>query len=70
MKGEDRFKEKALHLLEELPPEKNNIIDHWKILGPEPASAYQSQALLQLKNNYCNAKKCMSCAIGNAILSF
>lgn len=68
-KGEDRFKEKSLQLLEEIKPEKNNIIDNWKKLGLEPATAYQTQAMLQLKNNYCDTKKCMNCAIGNAILT-
>jgi len=68
-KGDERYKEKALQLLEELKPEKNNIMDKWKSLGFEATSAYQSQALLHLKNNYCKAKKCMSCAIGNAVLN-
>jgi hypothetical protein len=68
-KSEEHFKEKALQLLEELKPEKNNIIEKWKELGLEPASAYQTQALLHLKNNYCKAKKCINCAIGNSILN-
>ncbi len=68
-KGEDLYKEKAIRLLEELNPEKNNIIDEWKKLGLDPVSAYQSQALLHLKNNYCKTLKCMSCSIGNAVLN-
>ena len=68
-KGDERYKEKALQLLEELEPEKNTIIDKWKQLGLEANSAYQSQALLHLKNNYCKNKKCMNCAIGNAVLN-
>ena len=68
-KGDDSFKERALQLLEELKPEKNNIIDKWNSLGVEPQSAYQTQALIHLKNNYCKTKKCMSCAVGNSVLS-
>jgi hypothetical protein len=68
-KGEDRFKEKALQLLEELKPEKNSITEKWKGLGIDPVSAYQSQALLHLKNNYCNNQNCMNCAIGNVVLN-
>ena len=67
-KKEDRFKEKALQFLEELKPEKNSIISKWQELGIEPTSAYQTQALLQLKNEYCKNKRCLECAIGSAIL--
>lgn len=68
LKGEDPYTEKSLQLLEELKPENNNIIDKWKTLGFNPGSAYQTQALLELKNSYCKHKKCMNCAIGNAVL--
>ena len=68
-KDNDKFKEKALALLEELKPEQNHIIEEWKNLGLVPESAYQTQALLQLKNNYCNAKRCLECAIGNVVMS-
>ena len=69
LRGEEDFKDKALHLLEEIPPEKNSTISKWKELGMEPKSAYQTQALLQLKNVYCNNQQCLKCAIGGAILS-
>lgn len=68
MRGEEVFKDKALRLLEELPPEKNTIIAGWENLGVEAKSAYQTQALLQLKNGYCDRKRCLECAIGGAIL--
>ena len=67
-KGDERFQEQALQLLEELKPEQNHIIDAWKQLGLKPDSAYQTQALLQLKKAYCNPKRCLQCAIGNEIL--
>ena len=68
MRGEDVFKNKALRLLEALPPEQNAIIAAWANLGVEAKSAYQTQALLQLKNVYCDRKRCLECAIGAAIL--
>ncbi len=67
-KSDETYKDRAFALLEELPSEQNNIIENWNILGVEPTSAYQSQALLQLKKQYCDQKKCLHCAIGNAIL--
>lgn len=60
--------DKALRLLERLPPESNKIISGWKQLGMNPRSAYDTQALIQLKNNFCNANACLDCAVGNSIL--
>jgi len=67
-KEKEYLKDRALRFLEELKPEKNNIIENWKKLGIRPASAYQTQALLHLKKQYCHPKKCMHCAIGNAVM--
>ncbi len=66
---EPRFKDQALQLLEEIPPEQNKIISRWKDLAMTPESAYQSQALLQLKKHYCEKKRCLQCGIGHAIFS-
>ncbi len=68
MRGEEEFKNKAVGLLEALPAEKNSIIAGWEKLGMESKTAYQTQALLQLKNVYCDGKRCLECAIGGAIL--
>ena len=66
-KGEDT--EPALNLLEELPAEKNAIIDKWIQLGIPCENAFDSQALLQLKKNYCEEKKCLRCRVGHKVLS-
>ena len=68
-RGLDSYKEKALSLLEELKPEKNKIITQWERLGMAPTSAYETQALLQLKNEYCGKQRCLECAVGDRILS-
>ncbi len=67
-KKEEKYKERALQFLEELPPEKNSILNQWKALGQSAHNAGDSQALLHLKKHYCSQKKCLNCAIGNAIL--
>ncbi|MDN3583240.1 DUF2851 family protein [Mucilaginibacter flavus] len=59
---------RALKLLENLPAEKNNITDDFVTLGLKITNAFESQALLELKNNYCNYKKCLQCGVGNKIL--
>jgi len=63
------LKERALSILENILPEKNSIITGWKKLGIEPDSSYDTQALIQLKKEYCNKKKCMSCEIAYHILN-
>ncbi len=62
------LKEKALNWLDNAEPELNTITRGWKDLGIPNKSAADSQALLHLKNKYCNKKHCLQCAIGNAIL--
>ena len=62
------FKDRALQLLEEISAEKNKTINQWKSLGMSPQSAYDTQALLQLKNEYCTPQKCLNCGIGGNIL--
>ena len=59
---------RALRLLEALPPERNKIVRGWERLGMEPESAYRTQGLLQLKNEYCDHHRCLQCSIGNSIL--
>jgi Protein of unknown function (DUF2851) len=68
MKKEETFKDRAFAFLEQLKPESNNITEGWQRLGLEPKSAHNSQALIQLKNKYCDKKKCLECAIGSAIV--
>ena len=63
-----RMKDRALHFLEELPPESNQIITKWNELGIECCSAFESQALIQLKNRYCENKKCLHCQLGAKII--
>lgn len=59
---------RSLKLLENLPAEKNNITADFVNLGVKITNAFESQALLELKNNYCNYKKCLQCGVGNKIL--
>jgi hypothetical protein len=60
--------DRSLKLLESLPGEHNNIIADFAVLGVKATSAFESQALLELKNYYCNYKKCLQCSVGNKIL--
>ncbi|MEO5570935.1 MAG: DUF2851 family protein [Bacteroidia bacterium] len=68
-KNDDYIKSRSLELLEQLPAENNSIISQWQFLKIEAGSAYRSQGLIQLKNEYCSQKKCLNCGIGNKILN-
>lgn len=63
------YQTKAVQWMEELNAEKNNITSKFRLLGITNSSAYDSQALLHLKNFYCNKKRCLQCAVGNKILA-
>ena len=58
------LQDRVMKFLEELPPENNKVVNRWKDLGCKAKNALDSQGLLQLKNVYCNHKKCISCQIG------
>ena len=66
--GVEGLQEKALQLLDTVQPEKNNILRLWDEAGWKAENASQSQALLQLYNNYCSCKRCLECSIGLSIL--
>ncbi len=71
--GENRniasLKDRAIEILEQLPPEKNSIIKRWAEVGVTAENALESQALLQLQKKYCEPRKCLDCTIGHKIIS-
>ena len=69
IKNIQHLKDKALYILEQIPSESNSIINSWKKLGIESSSAFDSQALLQLKKHYCDEKNCLRCRIGHKVLT-
>lgn len=63
-KGKDSYCEQAFNLLEELKAEDNHIVRMWEECGLHVRSAGDSQALIQLKNEYCDKRECLRCRIG------
>jgi len=68
LNNKENYKTKALEWMEQLAAEKNSITKGFEQLHVENKSAYDSQALIQLKNEYCNYKQCLLCAVGNQVL--
>ncbi|MES2590249.1 MAG: DUF2851 family protein [Bacteroidota bacterium] len=67
-KDDSKYIDRALKFLEQTAGENNSIIEKWEMLNLPVNTAYSTQALLQLKNEYCGLKKCLSCNIGNYLL--
>jgi len=65
---QQHFINRSLQLLEHLPNENNKIVEDFSNLVVKIKTAFESQALLELKNNYCDYKKCLHCGVGNKIL--
>lgn len=60
--------EEFLSLIQQISSEKNSIISKFSDIKITSKNAMDSQALLELKNKYCNEKRCLHCAIGNRLL--
>jgi hypothetical protein len=67
--GSDIYCDRAVRLLESLKPERNSIVAQFSAAGVIPANASDSQALIQLRKEYCDKRKCLYCRIGHMILS-
>ena len=66
---EPKYMDKALQILESLKPERNHITNRWQELGVSSVNAFESQALIEMYNNYCLKKRCLSCKIGVGLIS-
>lgn len=56
--------DKAFDFLEQLKAENNHIIRMWQQVGLPVKTAGDSQALIQLKKEYCDKKECLRCRFG------
>ncbi|CAH0994694.1 hypothetical protein EMA8858_00806 [Emticicia aquatica] len=60
--------DKCIRFLETIPAEKNHITDIWESLGLTIKSSFDSQASIELYNNFCMQKRCLQCNVGIEIL--
>jgi hypothetical protein len=60
--------ERALSFLEDINAEENIIMQEWKTAGIDAESAFYSQALIQLRNEYCKRRRCLDCRIGSELI--
>jgi len=60
--------DRAVRILEEVSPEENSITKKWSTLGLKSRNAFDTQALIELHNNYCLRRKCLDCSIGSSLI--
>lgn len=65
-KGEN-INDLIIEIANTIVSEKNNIVTAFNNLKEVSKSSLHSQALIQLKTEYCDKNKCLQCAIGNSI---
>ena len=68
-RGEEKYCDRAFNFLETLKAENNHIVRMWQQCGLCVENAGDSQALIQLKNEYCDKKECLRCRIGYEYLT-
>lgn len=67
-KSNEEMAGRAFAILEKLKPENNYIVRQWQQCGLKVENAADSQALIQLRKEYCDVKKCLYCRFGYAYL--
>ncbi|MGC1243899.1 MAG: DUF2851 family protein, partial [Chryseosolibacter sp.] len=67
-KDDQRYVDRAVQLLQEIPSEQNNILQSWEDLGLTSKNAFDSQAMIELYNNFCQRRRCLDCNIGFSLL--
>lgn len=65
---DEGLRDRAISLLESIPPEENQYITRWKGYGLKPQNAFDTQALLQLATEYCAPKRCDHCPVAGRLL--
>ena len=60
--------DRAISWLENLKKEDNSIVRRYQEYGLEASNALESQALLHLRNRYCNTRRCLSCGIALEVI--
>ncbi len=67
-KKQEGYQTKAMQWLEQTEGESNSITIGFKEMSLANQSAFDSQAYIELKNEYCNNRRCLECAVGYSLL--
>jgi hypothetical protein len=67
-KDDQAYMDRAIDLLQHISPEENTITRQWIANGLKCKSAFDSQALIELHNNFCLRRRCLECSIGSSLI--
>jgi hypothetical protein len=67
-RNDEALTNRALEIARSLPPEDNHVTRVFARAGLKPQNALESQAMLQLKLNYCDLRRCLHCSIGHTVI--
>ncbi|OXB23809.1 hypothetical protein B0A80_09095 [Flavobacterium tructae] len=65
---DESIAEELISFMNQVEPESNAIISKFEFFGVKAENAFETQALLELKKEYCNQKACLKCALGIELL--
>jgi hypothetical protein len=65
---DQNFMDRAVALMQKIPSEKNTITRQWSDLGYAVKTAFDSQALIELYNSFCQKRRCLECTVGSSLI--
>jgi len=68
-RGDDAMTDRAVEWLHSLQPERNSVVSLFVSAGLPCPDAFTSQALIHLRRNFCDTRKCLYCRLGHRLLS-
>lgn len=68
-RGLSEYSERAISFLDQIKAEQNSIINEWAVVGIKAESSLCSQALIQLRDQYCRKRRCLDCRVGYRLIS-
>jgi len=65
---DQQYMDRAVDFLQHITAEKNKITRQWAALGYSVETAFDSQALIELHNSYCQKRRCLECTVGSSLI--
>jgi Protein of unknown function (DUF2851) len=66
---DQKWTNRAMTFLAGIPAEQNAITRKWEALGESVTTAFDSQALIELYNKFCQKRRCLNCSIGSSLVN-
>jgi hypothetical protein len=68
-KDDQLYIDRAVSILQHLPAETNRVTKRWKEIGLNVKTSFDSQAVVELYNNFCLKRRCLDCKIGASLVN-